>query len=92
MLNYYTIYIENSVCLQIDFVAHDDAPYGIGSATDDLYKPLKDIGKFVATQRTEGTSTSEVIARVVRDYDMYIKRNLARGYTAKDLNISYMKV
>ena len=77
---------------QIDFVAHDDLPYGTGSDTDDIYKPLKDVGKFVATQRTEGISTSDVIARVVKDYDMYIKRNLARGYTPKDLNLSYMKV
>ena len=72
-------------------MAHDDLPYGAGSE-EDIYKPLKDVGKFVATQRTEGISTSDVISRVVRDYDMYIKRNLARGYTPRDLNLSYMKV
>ncbi len=73
-------------------MAHDDLPYGAGPDVDDVYKPLKDVGKFVATQRTEGISTSDVISRVVRDYDMYIKRNLARGYTPRDLNLSYMKV
>lgn len=76
---------------QIDFVAHDDLPYKSAGA-DDIYKDVKAMGKFVATQRTEGISTSDLIARVVKDYDVYIRRNLARGYTAKELNVSFIKV
>ena len=76
---------------QIDFVAHDDLPYKSAGA-DDIYKEVKAMGKFVATQRTEGISTSDLIARVVKDYDVYIRRNLARGYTAKELNVSFIKV
>ncbi|XP_063933546.1 choline-phosphate cytidylyltransferase B-like [Zophobas morio] len=74
----------------IDYVAHDDLPYGSEEATD-IYGHLKSAGKFIATQRTEGISTSDIICRVVRNYDVYIRRNLARGFTRKDLNVSFVR-
>ena len=48
---------------KIDFVAHDDAPYTLGSSADDVYDFVKKRGMFVATQRTEGVSTSDIVAR-----------------------------
>lgn len=49
---------------QIDYVAHDDLPYGADEG-DDIYAPLKAQGKFLVTQRTEGVSTTGIITRFV---------------------------
>jgi choline-phosphate cytidylyltransferase len=75
---------------KIDFVAHDDLPY-ISNDSSDIYDWVKKAGKFYATQRTEGISTSDVIARIIRDYDVYVSRNLARGYTREQLNVSFLR-
>lgn len=47
---------------QIDYVAHDDIPYGADEG-DDIYKAIKEEGKFLVTQRTEGVSTTGIITK-----------------------------
>ena len=53
---------------------------------------VKSVGKFKETKRTDGISTSDIIMRIVKDYNQYIMRNLDRGYTRKELGVSYVKV
>ncbi|XP_008813161.2 choline-phosphate cytidylyltransferase 2-like [Phoenix dactylifera] len=77
---------------KIDYVAHDSLPYADASgAGKDVYEFVKAIGKFKETKRTDGISTSDIIMRIVKDYNEYVMRNLARGYTRKDLGVSYVK-
>ncbi|XP_078165514.1 choline-phosphate cytidylyltransferase 2-like [Carex rostrata] len=72
---------------KICYVAHDALP----GAGNDVYEFVKKIGKFMETKRTDGVSTSDLIMRILKDYNQYIMRNLARGYTRKDLGVSYVK-
>lgn len=74
----------------IDYVAHDDLPYA-STDSDDIYKPIKERGMFLTTQRTDGISTSDIITKIIRDYDKYLMRNFARGATRKELNVSWLK-
>lgn len=75
---------------KIDYVAHDDIPYGADEG-DDIYAPIKEKGMFLVTQRTEGLSTTGIITKIVRDYDQYIDRQLKRGTSRKELNVSWLK-
>lgn len=77
---------------QIDYVAHDALPYADASGSaDDVYGWVKSVGKFAETQRTEGISTTDIIMRILKDYNQYIMRNLKRGYSRKEMGVSYVK-
>ena len=74
----------------IDFVAHDALPYtdaSGASADGDVYSAIKKAGKFLETKRTDGISTSDIIASIIKDYDSLIERNLQRGFTKEQLNV-----
>jgi choline-phosphate cytidylyltransferase len=74
----------------IHYVAHDAIPY-TGEGVEDIYSEVKKLGMFKETQRTDGISTSDIILRIIKDYDMYVWRSLKRGYNRKDLGISAFK-
>jgi choline-phosphate cytidylyltransferase len=74
----------------LDYVAHDDLPYGADEG-DDIYEPIKAAGKFLVTQRTEGVSTTGIITRIVRDYEKYLARQFKRGTSRQELNVSWLK-
>ncbi|KAK6141211.1 hypothetical protein DH2020_025042 [Rehmannia glutinosa] len=92
---------------KIDFVAHDSLPCSLhrfcdrcslmhsyadaSGAGNDVYEFVKAAGRFAETKRTDGISTSDIIMRIVKDYNQYVMRNLDRGYTRKELNLSYEK-
>lgn len=75
---------------KIDYVAHDDIPYGAAEG-DDIYGAIKEQGKFLVTQRTEGVSTTGIITTIVRDYEQYVGRQLKRGTSRQELNVSWLK-
>lgn len=51
--------------------------------------------RFKATQRTEGISTTDVVAKILKNKEMYYVRNLRRGVPREKLGMGvfrYMKL
>jgi choline-phosphate cytidylyltransferase len=84
--------LNDALTQQIDYVAHDDIPYTTGNNGSDVYAGIKAAGMFMPTQRTDGISTTDIITRIVKNYDEYIERNLSRGAKRDELNVGFVKV
>lgn len=72
------------------YIAHDPEPYPFGDCPD-LYGKFKEAKRFLGTKRTEGISTTDIIYRVLRDYDLYVQRSVRKGAKKEDINISSYK-
>ncbi len=71
----------------IDYVCHDDAPYPT-AGVEDMYGVCKKLGKFKATQRTKGVSTTDIVGKILKNKEMYYIRNLNRGVSRQKLGLS----
>ncbi|XP_077242314.1 choline-phosphate cytidylyltransferase 1-like [Tasmannia lanceolata] len=60
-------------------------------AGKDVYEFVKAVGKFKETKRIDGISTSDIIMRILNNYNQYVLRNLACGNTRDDHGVSYVK-
>ena len=76
--------------LNCKYIAHDPEPYPYNDI-DDVYGPFKKEKRFLATKRTEGISTTDIINRILVDYERYVERNVKKGMKPKELNISNEK-
>ena len=72
---------------RIDYVAHDDDPY-----PGNIYANIKEMGKFKEIQRTPSISTSGLITRILKNYNMFVIRNLVRGVRPKDMGVTYVRL
>ena len=76
--------------LNCKYIAHDPEPYPYNDI-DDVYGPFKKAKRFLGTKRTEGISTTDIINRILVDYERYVERNVKKGMKPKELNISNEK-
>jgi choline-phosphate cytidylyltransferase len=49
------------------------------------------LGKFKATERTKGISTTDVVAKILRNKEMYYVRNLRRGVPRSKLGMGIFR-
>jgi choline-phosphate cytidylyltransferase len=75
---------------KIDYVSHGE-DLSVDENGNDVYQGIKDLGRFLVIKRTDGISTSDLILRIVKDYDKYVRRNLQRGYSYKEMNVGWAK-
>ena len=76
--------------LNCKYIARDDNPYPCDDIND-MYEPFKKANRFLTTKRIGSISTTDLINRVLCNYDYYINQNIKNGIKYKSMGISKEK-
>jgi choline-phosphate cytidylyltransferase len=87
---FHAFIIEFLTKYKIDFVCHDDIPY-VTAGVEDAYALCKKLGKFKATERTKGVSTTDIVGKILKNKEMYYVRNLNRGIPRDQLGLGLLE-
>ncbi len=72
------------------YIAHDAEPYPYKDMKD-CYGTIKEVNRFIPTTRTEGISTTDIIVKIVENYDTYIERSIKKKVPINELHLSPSK-
>ena len=69
------------------YIARDDTPYPCDDI-DDMYAPFKKANRFLTTKRIGTISTTDLINRVLFNYESYVEESVKNSYEPKEIGIS----
>ena len=66
------------------YILHDPEPYPYPYGDiKDVYGSFKEVNRFLISSRTEGISTTDIIVKILRNYDVYKERCIKKGIDLK---------
>lgn len=68
------------------YIAHDPEPYPFENIKD-IYGAFKEAKRFIATTRTEGISTTDIINKIISKHEIYIERAIKKKTPIDELNL-----
>ena len=68
------------------YIARDSVPYPCDDIQD-MYLPFKKKNRFLTIKRIGNISTTDLIKRVLVNYDYYLEESIKKGCRLKELNI-----
>ena len=73
------------------YIARDSVPYPFGDIQD-MYLPFKKANRFLETKRIGNISTTDLINRVIFNYEYYLEKNIKKREKCKELIIPKTKL
>lgn len=77
---------------KIDFIAHDTDSYSPDEMTILDKSADNNSNIFIPTIKIDGISTTKIITTILKNYNMFLERQIDRGVSYKELNVSFMKI